>query len=360
VPEPELAGDQVLVRVAASVFGAPELAGRFACTPGGAAVGTVQRTSQDAAHLLGKRVVVGPEQACGECDVCRRGAAAVCPRGSHLGRTADGTLATAVVARARWVCPLEGELAAGPGLDGPAAAFIGREAAWAYTMVARAGVAPGEPVVIVGAGVLARFLVQIAVAKGARPLVLVTGDEDSSTAAWADWIAARGGVAVRPDKPDSESSNEESARRAVQAAADRGGHGSRPWFVFETSAQTVQRTLALALAGPGARLTLLARRALGSPEPGPDLPLDRVLDADGTVIGVTGAHPDLIPEVAALVVRGELDIEGAAEVLSPEQLNIQLTEGLPPPQNRPSGAHAPVPTAAGAPPRCPVITPGFI
>lgn len=322
--EPDPAGDQVLVRVEASVIGEPELH-HVTCTPGGAAVGTVARTGQDATHLLGKRVLVGPEQACGECDVCRRAHAVVCPHGAHLGRTADGTLATAVVARARWLCVLEGELSGVPGLDGSAAALLAREAAWAYAMFARAGVAPGEPVVIVGGNVVARFLAQIAVAKGVRPMVLVHAEDQ----AFAQWVETHGGVALRPDTAEAHA-----AQSAARVAAEHGGFGKRPWYVFETSARTEARHVALGLAGPGVRLTLLGRGACGHREPGPLLPVDSVMDADGMILGVAGAHPDLLPEVAALVVRGELDVAQAADVtpmdeLTPERVR-QARHGSPP------------------------------
>jgi threonine dehydrogenase-like Zn-dependent dehydrogenase len=325
LPEPVdgLAADQVLVRVEASVVGAPELDDRVDwrvdCTPGGAAVGTVQDAGESATHLLGKRVLVGPDQGCGECDVCRRAGVVVCPEGARLGRDADGTLATAVVARARWVCALEGELAGVPGVDGPAAALIAREAAWAYAMFARAGVAPGEPVFIVGGGVVARFLCQIAAARGVRPMLVVPAAALDA----GSWVESLGGVAV----PMAQSLpggmedvlDREAARAAAMQAAAGGGHGKRPWYIFETSASDEGRALALSLAGPASRLTMLASAAITRSRSHQPVALDAVLgavlDAEGVILGVAGAHPDLLPEIAALVVRGELDVAGAAEIV---------------------------------------------
>jgi threonine dehydrogenase-like Zn-dependent dehydrogenase len=330
-----LAADQVLVRVEASVVGAPELGDRIHWrtgwrvdrTPGGAAVGTVQDAGESATHLLGKRVLVGPDQGCGECDVCRRAGVVVCPEGARLGRDVEGTLATAVVARARWVCVLEGELAGVPGVDGPAAALIAREAAWAYAMFARAGVAPGEPVFIVGNDVVARFLCQIAAARSVRPMLVAA----SAAGDAGSWVESLGGVAVRiPERPPGSREavpDPGAARAAAMQAAASGGHGKRPWYIFETSATSQGRALALSLAGPATRLTMLASAAItGSrpyqpvapgpvPGPVPDPVLGPVLDLDGVIHGVAGAHPDLLPEVAALVVRGELDVTTAAEIV---------------------------------------------
>lgn len=306
----------MLVTVEASVIGTPERVPTPGLTPGGAAVGTVTDAGPSAAHLLQRRVAFGPEMACGECDACRRSAVAACPHGVTLGRAVDGTLASAVVARARWVCALDDGL----DLPGPAAALIGREAAWAYSMFVRAGVGPGEPVIIVGHDVVARFLVDVAVAKGTRPLVIVTEARPS----WSAWLGERGGAAV-PVEADAPAGQAAEALRSAAAAA---GHGERPWCMFVTDAGPEHRSLALAAMRSGSRLVLLARRALGLPDRGPPLDLDAVADADGTLLGVAGAHPDLLPEVAALAMRGELDLAGAAEII-PADLLAESAERLP-------------------------------
>jgi hypothetical protein len=65
--------------------------------------------------------------------------------------------------------------------------------------------------------------------------------------------------------------------------------------------------LAAALCGPRATLTALACD--------PEIPLPgRLLANEVTVTGVAGAHPDLVIEVAAMVVKGELDLAAATEL----------------------------------------------
>jgi threonine dehydrogenase-like Zn-dependent dehydrogenase len=322
---PEIRPDQVLLEVRGAVFGAPERLQAGAHIPGGAAVGEVVRAGEHAVHLMGKRVLVGPEQGCGECDICRRGEPASCPQGEYLGRTSDGCLAQFASARARWACVLGDELS-GPAVDSPAAALLAREAAWAYTMFARAGVAPGEPVFIVGGTVVARFLVEIAVAKGVRPMVL----HEPDAPAFARWIEDRGAIPVLSPvgpsqaEPFTEPLDHVAVRQFAETVAADNGHGRRPSFIFETSAVNQARLLALALMVPGGKATLLSRRALGFDTLGPKLELDLVTDVGGTLIGVAGAHPDLLPEVAALAVRGVLDITGAARVVAVDERPAEL------------------------------------
>ncbi len=250
---------------------------------GAAVIGRVAAAGARGVALVGRRVLAGPIDPCGECEVCRRGGAAVCPRA----RRRDATSASRIVAAARWAVPL------GDGLDlpSPAGAAAAGDVAVAYTLYARTGIGPREPTVVVGASPIARFLVEILRAKGAAPVVVA----DPAHAAWAAWLAARGaGVALAAaDAPGDE------VRAAVAAELAAHGTSTRPWRVLAASPEAAPR--AAALAGPRATLTLLA--------PVPELPGDLVA-REVTVIGVAGAHPDLIVEAAAMCMKGEVDLAG--------------------------------------------------
>lgn len=241
-----------------------------------AGVGRVVRAGERAGGLLDRRVLVGPIDPCGECDVCRRGGAAVC----LLARRRDA-LGDAVTAAARWLVPL------GDGLDLPlpAAAAVAGDVAVAYTLYARTGAGPREPVVVVGASPIARFLIEILLAKGIAPAALASGGP------WAAWLGDRR-VAAAPD------------RASLAAAFAARDHGTRPWRVI--CADPAAATAAAALAGPRATLTLLAGDA-------PALPAD-VLAREVTVIGVAGPHPDLVVEAAAMCAKGEIDLAGGTSL----------------------------------------------
>src|SRR5262245_17284004 len=79
-----------------------------AIQPGGAAVGTVDDADESSALLLGRRVLIGPSDPCGQCDVCRRGGSAVCPLARHRPVTERRLRASS-----RWLVAL------GDGLDLP-------------------------------------------------------------------------------------------------------------------------------------------------------------------------------------------------------------------------------------------------
>jgi len=290
---PALEDDRVLVEVQGAVAGARELAALREApgvVPGGAAVGVVVDTGDAATQLAGKRVLVTPLMPCGECDACRRGAAAACPRGQRLGHTANGTLASHVVARGRWLLPLQDRL----DVPGPAAAMLGGHAATAYAAFARAGVSPGEPVVIVGDNTIARFTAQIATAKGAHPFLAGAASGD--------------------------------AAETVEQQIETAGHVGKPRRIFETSAHADERRLALSLANPGATVAMLSRDAAGAAGPDADVQTHGWLAQHAAVLGIAGAHPDFAAEVVALAVRDQLDLTTSTQLVTPEQLpNVAAT-----------------------------------
>lgn len=243
----------------------------LAAQPSGACVGIVDDAGEGSAVLLGRRVLVPAFDPCGQCDICRRGGAAVCPLGK---RRVPGKR---VRASSRWVVAL------GDGLElpVPAAAAVAGDVATAYTLYARTGLSPRDPVVVTGATSVTRFLIEILRAKGLTPVVVAA---PGAPVSWADWLLAKGCSVV-----------EQPAGVASAIAAQ--GLGTRPLRLIATG--DVER--AASLAGPRATLTVLA--------PGPAL-AGELIDREVTVVGVAGPHPDLIVEAAAMCVKGEIDLVG--------------------------------------------------
>ena len=255
----------------------------------GAAVGIVDDATEGSAAILGKRVLVAPSDPCGQCEVCRRGGAAVCtfakPRGPVGKRLRVAT---------RWTVALGGGL----DLPVPAAAAVAGDVTTAYTLYARTGLGPREPVVVVGGNAVARFLVEILRGKGITPTVISSGDES-----WRSWLLGKG-AAVAEAEPD-----------AVAAAINAQGMGNRPWRLIATSPEGVE--VAARLAGPRATLTVLANA------PMPTLP-GELLAREVTIIGVAGPHPDLIVEAAALCVKGEIDLAGGVGDQDPTRSVVRI------------------------------------
>ena len=262
--------------------GDDDVALELIATQGVVGVGRVIETGDRATALAGRTVLVGAVDACGECEVCRRGGAPVCPLARH--RTAPA--AARWTAKGRWLVPLDDGLA---DLPLPAAAAIPGDLAVAYTLYARTGVAAREPVVLAGASAVTRLLVLVLRQKGITPIVVA----DPAATAWLAWLTAAGAVVAPGTHADA-------VRPTIVDAFAQQGLGARPWRLFATT--PAGAVIAAALAGPRATLTVLAPAGTAVTLPG-DLLAREVL-----TIGVAAAHPDLVVECAALCAKGDIDL----------------------------------------------------
>jgi threonine dehydrogenase-like Zn-dependent dehydrogenase len=216
--------------------------------------GTVVDAGEAAREWLGRRVVVPRLLPCGDCEHCRRGRVASC-----ASLVARARLERTQAVPARWLTSVEPPL-------WPEGAELWQLAALAdaalapYTALSRAGVGPSDRVVVVGSDARARFAAAIVAAKGAK---LVDGD------------ATPDGAVVLATTP-------------------------RDW------------PRALARLAAGVTVALLD----GTEPSAPAIDLPRLVAAEARLLGVVGGHPDLLPELVALVVRGQLRLDDTVRRVS--------------------------------------------
>jgi alcohol dehydrogenase len=146
----------------------------------------------------GDRVTMPFVEGCGQCAWCQSGNAQVCPDQQQPGFTHWGSFAERVALHAA-----DTNLVAIPAaVPFEAAAALGCRFATAYrALTARARVAPGEWVTIIGAGGVGLSAVMIAKALGARVIAVdrTTGALDAALALGADYALSAGAGPV-PDR----------------------------------------------------------------------------------------------------------------------------------------------------------------
>ena len=299
--------EQVLVQVEAAAVAGPELAratGDARPERGCAVVGVAVDAGSGALHLVGSRVVCGPVLPCGDCDRCRGGLPAMCASRAFVGGDGGEALTSHVIGHARWMCPLAPPIE----VAGPEAALLGREAALAYALYVRAGLAPSQRAVVLGRGAVARLTLDILVAQGIGAISVASDD------AWAERARAAGAEVVRTEPGQ----NAAAIRAQLVAMAPEEAAGDALDAILETTGDAALRALAVALARPGAVAVLASRGVTGASAGAfaqASSELDDAIDEGVTVLGVAGPHPDFVPEVAALAARGELDLAAAAAVV---------------------------------------------
>lgn len=196
LPEPE--PGEVVIEVAACGVCGSDLhfldgsarTGRLPVTLGHEIAGRVA-ASREPAWLPGTEVVVGAGVSCGTCPRCRQGREMICERMLMTGIDFDGGLADGVVVPGTALLPRPPQLTAieaATGVDAGASAY--------HALACRARVAPGQAVLIMGAGGLGSFGVQIAKALGAAPVI--AADRDPSALERARSLGADETVRVEP------------------------------------------------------------------------------------------------------------------------------------------------------------------
>lgn len=243
--------------------------------PGGGLAGVVIECGAAATAFQDARVLVTPVQACGECERCRRGLASVCVQRVLLGADRNGGSAQEIVASARWLTRLQGSV----DIVGAHAALAAGPALHAYGLYCRAGVAPGDRVIAVGEGAAKAILCALAESRGAK-LVTFTGDETPE--AVAESFAS---LDLR-DKPQH-------------------------IFVFDTA----KHQAVLRCAAPGSVIALSG--ATG------DIDFADIAARELSVLGQSYPHPDLMPELVAMIAKGELVLTAFVEEMSIDEADEQ-------------------------------------
>ena len=181
--DPLPAPDEAVVRVRACALNQVDmllLDGRFPPPEGlphvnGCEVaGTVEAWGAGVKGLAqGQRVIVFPGLACGSCEYCLRGERTVCVRYGYLGAHRDGGYAELVKAPARNLLPLPEAIS----FEGGAALPMAMLTSW-HALVAKAGLEPGQTVLVQAAGSgVGSAAIQIARLVGARVITTVGSDD---------------------------------------------------------------------------------------------------------------------------------------------------------------------------------------
>lgn len=267
------------------------------------------------AVAVGDLVAVDPCLACGHCEWCLRGDYHICRLGGSLGLAADGSFATRVVVPNRGLHKVpDGVSAQWASLAEPLA--VGLHAA------NRAGVAPGDDVLVLGAGPIGLATIMGARMCGAakiyvsepvrqrHPAALEMGATEAFDPAADD---VRREVFLRTD------------RRGPRVAIDATGVGQ----VIDLGVRSVQRGGVVVVAGIGAgtletdvrQLVLFERTVRGSLGYNFDIPRVLALMASGR-LDPTPLLTDVRPLSAAVATFDELSTPGHAHLkvlLSPKE-----------------------------------------
>ena len=269
-------------------------------------MGTVVRSGSEMEDLLDRPVLVPAVLPCGECEYCRAGRTNICPRQKMPGNDIHGGFATHVVVPGRFLVPLDD---APDTLRLEELAVVADAVSTAYQAVRRSGLSEGDLAVVVGAGGVGGFTLQIAKALGARTLACDIDPGRLEEALGAD------------QSLDLSELDAREARRRLRTSMAESAVSPLRHRIFECSGSGPGQILAFGLLGPAATLV-----QVGYTREKVELRWSNLMAFDATVYGSWGCPPGLYPEVLELIYGGEVEVTPFVEHTGLGDLNDVLDD----------------------------------
>ena len=260
--------------------------------------GRVVAAGAGAEAWRGQSVIVPAVLPCGECDLCRRGRGTICRHQKMPGNDIQGGFASHIVVPARGLCPVDETRLKAAGLSLADVSVVADALTTPYQAVKRAGVGPGALAVVVGAGGVGGYAVQIAKAFGATVVAI---DVDAEKLA----AIARCGAALALNAREMDG---RALKGAIQAFARGHGLPETEWFIFECSGTAAGQLTAYGLLVHGATLSVV-----GFTLDKVELRLSNLMAFDARALGNWGCPPELYPAALDLVLDGKVQIKPFVE-----------------------------------------------
>jgi 6-hydroxycyclohex-1-ene-1-carbonyl-CoA dehydrogenase len=299
-PSPEPGLDQVVVEVAACGLCHTDIGFAYDGVPtrhplplvlGHEISGRVVAAGEMAGEWIGRAVIVPAVIPCGACDACAAGKPAICRKQFMPGNDGDGGFATHVVVPARGLCAVPEPLPDGITLD--MLSVVADAVTTPYEAVVRAGVTADDLVVIVGAGGIGGFGVQIAAAFGATVAAI---DVDDGRLA----LAREHGASLTLNARALDAKALKSSIRGLSRETGRGRVGLK---IFEMSGTAAGQQTAFQLLDFGGYLGVV-----GYTTDRVELRLSNLMALDATMRGNWGCSPERYPDALSLVLQRKIEL----------------------------------------------------
>jgi len=258
--------------------------------------GRVVAAGDSALSWMGKAVIVPSVIACGECPACRAGHSTICRKQFMPGNDGDGGFASHVRVPARGLCRVPDVLPAGITLED--LSVVADAVTTPFEAIRRSGLQAGDVAVMVGAGGVGGFGVQIAAALGAKVVAI---DVDTDRLELAQQFGAT--LVLNADRQD----DKQVKARVRQFSAEFAAPGST-LKVFEMSGTAAGQALAFTLLDFGAYLAVV-----GFTPARIEVRFSNLMALDATARGNWGCPADQYPAALDLVLSGKIVIEPFVE-----------------------------------------------
>lgn len=270
--------------------------------------GHVIEAGPGAEGWVGRDVLVPAVIPCGECDLCSAGRSNVCQDQQMPGNGFDGGFATHITVPTTGLSPI-GSLP--PDHELADLAVIADAVTTPFHAMHKAGVTDGDFVVVVGAGGVGTYAVQIAAALGAK--VVAIDIDDGRLASLGDHGAAAT-VNARGLSPHQ-------VRDQVRAHAAGFGAARTGWKIFECSGTASGQEAAYGLLVPAATLGVV-----GFTRDKVSIRLSNLMAFDANAIGNWGCPTEMYPGAIELVTSAKIAVLPFTRKVAMSEINDVLAD----------------------------------
>ena len=254
--------------------------------------GRVVATGDEVRYWQGKTVIVPAVIACGKCPACIAGKPTICRRQFMPGNDGDGGFASHVRVPARGLCPVPQNLPAGVSLE--SLSVVADAVTTPFEAIRRSGLKAGDVAVIVGAGGIGGFGIQIAAALGAKVIAI---DIDPERLELVKQYGAA--LVLNTDRFD-----DKQLRSTVRTFASEFAVPGSTLKIFEMSGSAAGQNTAFNLLDFGAYLGIV-----GYTPKKVEVRLSNLMAFDATAQGNWGCPAEQYPAALKLVLDGKIAIE---------------------------------------------------
>ncbi|MHA1537091.1 MAG: 6-hydroxycyclohex-1-ene-1-carbonyl-CoA dehydrogenase [Alphaproteobacteria bacterium] len=255
--------------------------------------GKIVASGKGAEAWEGKIVLVPAVFPCGECDVCKRGKGTICPNQKMPGNDIQGGFATHVVVPSLGLCPLDEARLKAVGLGLADVSVVADAMTTPYQAALQAGIGEGDFVIVVGAGGVGGYAVQIAAAMGATVAAV---DVDPAK---LEAISAHGASLTL----DSREHDGRALKSALRDFAKAKGLRGSEWIIMECSGSAGGQASAFGLLNKGATLCVV-----GFTMDKLELRLSNLMAFHARALGNWGCPPELYPGALELVLEDKVKV----------------------------------------------------
>jgi len=256
--------------------------------------GRVIATGEGADSWQDAAVVIPAVMPCGKCDACERGMGNICNRQLMPGNDMHGGFATHIIVPAHGLCRVDEERLAATGLELADLSVLADAVTTPYQSAVQLDVQPGDLAIVIGAGGVGGYAVQIAAAMGATVVAIdVVQDKLDALTAYGCSLAL-----------NSREISGRDLKKTVKAFAKEHGLRQTEWKIFECSGTGAGQQTAYGLLTHGARLAVV-----GFTMDKVEVRLSNLMAFHAQALGNWGCLPEYYPAALDMVLDGKISMK---------------------------------------------------